>query len=131
MKLITRDTDYAIRALCYIARNKGDMVTAKDMVGGLKIPRPFLRKILQALNREGILKSHKGRDGGFTLARAPEEIFLIELMKAFQGPFKLNEHIFKNSPCPHEMTCRLKKKLDKIEGYVKSQLENITLKSLM
>jgi len=131
MKLITRDTDYAIRALCYIARHRKETVTAKEMVARLRIPRPFLRKILQTLNRRDILKSYKGRDGGFTLARPPERIFLIELIEAFQGPFQLNEHVFKNSPCPHKKTCGLKAKLDNIEGYVKSQLGDITLKSLI
>ncbi|MCX5702041.1 MAG: hypothetical protein NTW64_03570 [Candidatus Omnitrophica bacterium] len=44
MKLITRDTDYAIRALCYIAKNKNEIISVRELVTKLKIPRPFLRK---------------------------------------------------------------------------------------
>ena len=131
MKLITRDTDYAIRALCYAAKHKKKTVTAKELVARLKMPRPFLRKIMQALNKEGILKSYKGREGGFRLTRAPKDIYILDLMEVFQGPFELNEHLFKNNPCPHKKTCRLKRKLDKIELYILRELDNITLKSLL
>lgn len=131
MKLITRDTDYAIRALCYIAKNKKRRVSVKELVVKLKIPRPFLRKILQILNRKKMLKSYKGKDGGFKLNVGPEEIFLLRLMEIFQGPFKLSEHIFKNSPCPHMAKCKLKKRLDRIEAHIITQLRNITLGSLL
>jgi len=131
MKLITRDTDYAIRALCYIAKHKKETISAKEMVARLKMPRPFLRKILQVLNNEKILKSHKGKGGGFKLVKEPGDILLLDLMKIFQGPFELNEHIFKNSPCAHKKTCSLKKRLDRIEGHIVSELSDITLKCLL
>ena len=131
MKLITRDTDYAIRALCYIAKHKKEVVTAKELVGKLKIPRPFLRKIMQILNKEGILKSYKGRVGGFKLATVPARIYILDLMEVFQGPFVLNEHVFINSPCPHSGVCKLKRKVDKIEFYIKGELGDITLKDLL
>ena len=65
MKLITRDTDYAVRALCFIGQRQKRLISASELVANLKIPRPFLRKILQTLNREGILNSYKGKGGGF------------------------------------------------------------------
>ena len=131
MKLITRDTDYAIRALCYAAKHKKKTVTAKELVARLKMPRPFLRKIMQALNKEGILKSYKGREGGFRLTRAPKDIYILDLMEVFQGPFVLNEHVFINSPCPHSGVCKLIRKVDKIEFYIKGELGDITLKDLL
>ena len=65
MKLITRDTDYALRALCFIAKHKKEIISVDRLAEESKIPRPFLRKILQKLNRAGILKSYKGQGGGF------------------------------------------------------------------
>jgi Rrf2 family protein len=131
MKLITRDTDYAIRALCYIAKHKKKIVCVTDLVKELKIPRPFLRKILQKLNKKKLLKSYKGIGGGFTLSRPPKKIFVTDLIRIFQGPVKLNEHIFKKSCCPHIKTCVLRKKLDKIETHVVSDLKSITIASLV
>ena len=59
MKLITRNTDYAIRALCYIAEQKQEVISADRLVKSLEIPRPFLRKILQTLTKAGLLNSSK------------------------------------------------------------------------
>ena len=131
MKLVTRDTDYAVRALCYMADKKRELVSVAELVKELKIPRPFLRKILQALNRKGILESHKGIGGGFRLARQAASIYLLELIEALQGPFKLNECFFKKEICPNKRSCRLKRKIDSIEDHVHSELRTITIKSIL
>lgn len=131
MKLITRDTDYALRSLCFIARKKGRMVSARELVGELKIPRPFLRKILQVLGKNKVLKSHKGKDGGFLLAVPAGKILLLELIRIFQGPLRLNECFFKKEVCPNTRSCRLKKKIDRIEKYVLRELKSINLAYLL
>jgi len=131
VKLITRDIDYAIRALCCIAREKKRMVSADELVKCLKMPKPFLRKILQRLNKEGILKSYKGKGGGFVLAVKPAKIPLGGLIRTIQGRVVLQEHTFKKGPCPNIKKCALKKKIDKIEKYVISELNDITLASLI
>ena len=131
MKLVTRDTDYALRALCFIAGHKGKIVSVSELVSESKIPRPFLRKILQALNREKILKSYKGQGGGFSLALPVNKIFLLDLMKIFQGPLKLNECFFKKKVFPNIKICRLRKKISNIEKYLLSQLENFNISDLL
>ncbi len=131
MKLITRDTDYALRALCFIARGKDKIVSVSAMVKSLKVPRPFLRKSLQLLNKRGIVSSHKGLGGGFKLAVTPGDLLLVDLIETFQGPFRLNECSLKKRPCPHKKECVLKKKIDNIERYVIGQLNNITLADLI
>jgi len=131
VKLITRNTDYAIRALCYIAEQKQEIISADRLVKSLEIPRPFLRKILQTLTKAGLLNSSKGKDGGFSLAVSPEEITLIEVMKIFQGPIRLSEHKFKKNDCPHIKDCLLKKKIDEIEKEVIAKLKAITISSIL
>lgn len=131
MKLITRNTDYAVRALCCIAEQKQEVISGDQLVKSLEMPRPFLRKILQTLNKEGLLTSSKGKGGGFALAASPEGITLIEVMKIFQGPIKLSEHKFKKSDCPHINDCLLKKKIDEIEKEVIAKLKAITISSIL
>jgi Rrf2 family protein len=131
MKLISRNTDYAVRSICYIAKHADKVITADELVKSLKIPRPFLRKILQVLNRKGILESHKGAGGGFKLARKASNVYLLDLVEAFQGPFKLNECFFRRKICPGKSSCCLKKKIDSIEDMVHSQLKSITISSIM
>lgn len=131
MKLITRNTDYAVRALCCIAEQKQEVISGDQLVKSLEMPRPFLRKILQTLNKEGLLTSSKGKGGGFALAASPEGITLIEVMKIFQGPIKLSEHKFKKSDCPCINDCLLKKKIDEIEKEVIVKLKAITISSIL
>jgi len=131
VKLITRNTDYAVRALCYIAEQKQEVVSGDRLIKFLEMPRSFLRKILQTLTKAGLLNSSKGKDGGFSLAVSPEKITLIEVMKIFQGPIKLSEHKFKKSDCPHIDECLLKKKKDEIEKEVIAKLKAITISSIL
>ena len=131
MKLITRNSDYAVRALCCIAEQKQEVISADQLIKSLEMPRPFLRKILQTLNKEGLLNSSKGKGGGFALAISPEKICLIDVMKIFQGPIRLTEHKFKKNDCPNISDCLLKKKIDEIEKEVILRLKTITLESLL
>ena len=130
MKLITRNTDYAMRALCYIAKQGTSSVPVTEMVSELKIPRPFLRKILQTLSGEGLLHSTKGQGGGFTLARPAEKVLLTDLIRIFQNTIQLNECVFKKKLCPNRSACVLKKEIDSIERDVLGRLQGITIASL-
>jgi len=130
MNLITRDTDYAMRALCVMARSREKIISVDELVRETKIPRPFLRKILQVLNTKSITKSNRGKGGGFSLIKNPSNICLADIMRVFQGEFKLSEHMFKKKKCPRVKKCNLKKKLDEIDGYVQEQLASITVASI-
>ncbi len=131
MKLITRDTDYAVRALCFMARRKDEVVSVSHLVKALKIPGPFLRKLLQVLNKKKILSSSKGAGGGFTLAKPADKIYLANLMKIFQGTFQLNECFFKRARCRNMHTCPLRKKIMCLQSLVSGELESITIASLL
>ena len=130
MKLITRDTDYALRAICFIAKMKR-VVSVNELVLSLKMPRPFLRKILQRLNKEGILRSSKGANGGFIINTPPGKIFLMDLINIFQGPLKLNECFFRKKICPNENKCHLRKIISGIEHDVIGKLKKINIRSLL
>jgi len=131
MKLITRNTDYSLRALCFIVKRRGKIISVRELVKELKTPRPFLRKILQILNRKKILRSYKGQGGGFSLAVAANKIYLLDLMEIFQGPLRLNECFLKKMVCPDKNSCGLRKKINDIERYVIKELRTITIASLL
>jgi len=131
MKLLNRDTDYAVKALLYISKKNPERISVSELAKELNIPKPFLRKTLQTLNREGVLNSFKGKGGGFVLAMPPEEILLTRLIDIFQKPVKLTECIFKKKICSDIGTCPLKKRIDAIEQHVISELESITIESLL
>ena len=131
MKLITKEIDYAVRALCHVAQEENLKAPVNKLAEELNIPRAFLRKILQTLQKNGILKSYKGPNGGFLLALSPEEILLFDVIEIFQGPVKLNECLFKKRICRDIRACVLKGKIDNIERRVVSELKSITIASLL
>lgn len=131
MKLVTRDTDYAVRALMYLAKRPGVLISTAELNSALDLPRPFMRKLLQILQKEGFLISVKGNKGGFRLAVDPGDIFLLDLMTVFQGEFRMTECLLQKKVCPDVKTCPIRKKIKNIEKHVKGELEGVTLKSLL
>ena len=130
MKLITRNTDYALRAICYIAKHK-EIVTVTELIRKLGVPGPFMRKILQQLNKGKILKSYKGQGGGFKLRITPENIYIIKIIRIFQGEVRLDSCFLKKNICPNKGKCILRKKIHIIEDNVFKQLEQISIASLI
>jgi len=127
MKLITRDVDYSIRALLFISTQDDKRASVSQVSKALGVPRAFLRKSLQTLDKGGILRSTKGKGGGFVLSRPLEQIWVIDIMNILQGPFKLNECTLKKRHCPNIKNCALKKRIDRIEKYVSAELSSVNL----
>ena len=131
MKLITREIDYAVRALKHLAEADRDKIPVTELEEELGITRPMLRKIMQELARNKIVLSYKGNNGGFSLNRKPEDINLVDLVEVFQGKFNMNECMLNKDICPNRDSCILKSKIEEIETDVKDRLESINLNSLI
>ncbi len=128
MKLITRDSDYAIRSLIYMARGEnGELFDVPGLVNKLGIPRPFLRKILQVLGKKGIVHSIKGMGGGFILNRAADNILIVDIVKIFQGPINLTECLLGKEICPNIKTCPIRARIKRIEGHIKDEIGDLTV----
>ncbi|MDP8229699.1 MAG: Rrf2 family transcriptional regulator [Candidatus Gorgyraea atricola] len=132
MNFIARDTDYAIRALVFMARSsKSDIITVDEIVKEERLPERFLRRILQELARKKVLRSHKGKRGGFSFQKSPSKIRLIDLIEIFQGKLDFTNCLLKGKICPNVKKCVLRKKLKGICLLVKQELEKITIASLL
>lgn len=131
MKLITKDVDYAVRALSYIGKNQPRSVTISELTKKLDISRLFLRKILQNLAKAGILSSSKGKYGGFILKQSPGKILLGKLIKILHGEINIIDCRVKEKLCPNRKFCLLRRKVKGIEANIKRQLQNISLDSLL
>jgi Rrf2 family protein len=129
MNLIQKKTDYAIQALCRLARAKKKF-TASVLRDELKISYSILRGVLQVLNRKGVLRSQKGTRGGFTLAVPPERIPLLQIIELFQGKIQLNRCVIKNDPCRKYRSCVLRIKVDEVNTYAENLFGSLTIASL-
>jgi beta-N-acetylhexosaminidase len=85
MRLSAR-ADYALRAAVELAAAKGSHVTADQLARTQGIPGKFLEAILTQLRRAGLIRSQRGPDGGFWLARPPSAISLADIIRAIDGP---------------------------------------------
>jgi len=130
MRFITRDTDYALRALIYMAKLKDKTATVGEIAEKENLPKVFLRRILQKLAEKKILSSSKGKSGGFALLPKPGEIKITDIMKVFQGDIDLTNCLLKGIACPNRGICSLRKKIKTINSTVIRELDKITIKSL-
>ncbi len=88
---ITRQADYATRAILYLARHQnGKRVATSQVAKEQKIPSSFLAKIISQLSIAGLLNTARGAQGGISLARNPEQITLLQVIEAIDGPIQLN-----------------------------------------
>lgn len=131
MKILNRDTDYAIRALVYMAKAPQQVSSVKALVDDLRMPRAFSRRLLQVLSREGILQSSKGKGGGFRFKKSPARIKLKDLVEIFQRGFIETRCIFKKKICPDTATCPLRHKIRGIEKKVIDELAAISIADLI
>jgi len=84
---INRSTGYALLAAGYIARNKDQKIILSQHISKeYDIPLQYLLKILQQLVRANVLRSKRGPRGGFSLARSPKKITMLQIIEAVDGP---------------------------------------------
>lgn len=99
--MLSSTCKYGLRAVVYIAGNskKGEKIGIKKISGDLDLPMPFLAKILQQMVKKRILHSSKGPHGGFSLARDPKDIHIIEVVKAIDGEDVFHRCVLHNQNC--------------------------------
>jgi Rrf2 family protein len=106
---ITRQADYAVRAVLHLAQIKnGDRAATSIVAKEQRIPPSFLAKIISQLSIAGLLHTSRGARGGVTLARAPGEITLLEVIEAIDGPIQLNECVGDDGICTFDKECPVK-----------------------
>jgi len=103
---LTKAGDYAMRGLIYLARQpKGDVALVGDIAAAMEVPDSFLAKIFQNLARAGLVRSTRGHGGGYSLARSPATITLLEVIECVEGPIVLNDCTDPHTDAGETMTC--------------------------
>jgi Rrf2 family iron-sulfur cluster assembly transcriptional regulator len=104
--IYSRSAEYAIRALIPLADlSPGEFALVKDVAADTGIPAHFLAKLLQDLARLGLLKSTKGPHGGFRLNVAPEEISMLRIVEAIDGPGRFDRCLGGSAECNEKIAC--------------------------
>ncbi|MEW5993397.1 MAG: Rrf2 family transcriptional regulator [Candidatus Zixiibacteriota bacterium] len=128
----TKAEEYGMLGVLYLAEQTSKKVTPLSEISEAKeIPEKFLAKIFQSLSRSGIVRSHRGVRGGFTLARDPRKLPVKEVLEAIQGPYHLMKCIKDTGICDKSRFCALRELLIIAEDRLVSAFKQYTVADLI
>jgi Rrf2 family protein len=129
---ITRQADYAVRAVLYLANlGTSERAATSTVAEEQRIPPSFLAKIISQLSIAGLLHTSRGARGGVTLAREPQNISLLEVIEAIDGPIQLNECVGEDSLCTFDDDCPLRPVWSEAQNELVSRLKKTNFAQLM
>jgi len=135
--MLSMKAKYGLRALLALGRDYGrGPILIADLATSESIPRKFLELILLDLKRKGILRSKKGKGGGYGLSRPPGAISLGEVIRALDGPIALlpcaSETAYRRcDECVDERTCGIRLVMKDVRDATASILDGATLEDML
>ena len=128
---INKLTDYGIVVMTKIAAGKNDEIhTARGISESTNIPLPTVTQLLKTLSSNGLLDSQRGSQGGYSLAKASDNISIASIIETFEGPISLTECSTSSCECSYESNCNAEEPWQKINDTVKNALESISLNEM-
>ena len=128
---LTTFSDYALRVLMYAGTAGDRLITIEETAKVYDVSRAHLMKVVNSLTKTGYLKAVRGRSGGFTLARSPEEINLGAVLRETEPDFALVECFTSGNRCVITACCRLPDVLNEALNAFIATLDRYTLADLM
>ena len=123
-------TDYGTVVMTSFARQPQRLQSANEIAAELGLALPTVSKVLKALVQHGLLVSHRGAKGGYSLAAAPEDISVAQIIAAIEGPIALTECSDTTGICGQEPQCSVRSNWQRINLAVREALERVTLADL-
>jgi len=128
---ITHQADYAIRTMVYLAsQDPNQRIATSQIAKDYQIPPSFLTKIVSQLSIAGLIHTSRGARGGVTLARSPDEISLLDVLEAIDGPVLMNECVSDTCYCPFKGTCNIHRFWCDMKQEVTERMRGATLAQL-
>jgi len=132
MDIIRRNTDYALRAMVHLANCYGSgPESTKTIATAENVSYQLCCKLMQKLNKAGLVQSCMGVKGGFELSRDPAQIDLLEIIETIQGPLSVNRCVLGQNACENEAICPVCVKLSELQGDMTSYLGNTSLQDVI
>ncbi len=129
---VGRRVDYAVRALTYLAgQPPGNVISRAEIEKKQDIPSHYLSKIMKDLVAGGLVHSHVGSKGGFSLARPPESISIKEVYETVERPIVLMECLEKGEEyCPYCSVCSQISVWERAQSLLANYLASVTISSI-
>ncbi|OEF97623.1 RrF2 family transcriptional regulator [Desulfuribacillus alkaliarsenatis] len=132
--IFNQATDYGFRIILFLSKQPASKrIEAVEISETECIPERFLFKIMRKLSAHGLVKSFRGVNGGFTLGRKPEEIKMLDVVEAVEGPVFVNVCFKGNNQCSKSAigSCVVHHELAKLRYDISTRLKNIDFKTLV
>ena len=125
---LTKEADYGIMLLALLAdRPVGEIHTARRAAESSRLPLPMVSKILRTLARAGLLTSHRGAAGGYSLNRPVGETTVADVLRAMEGPLSMVQCGSTPGACEHESVCPTRLNWSRISEAVENALTRVTI----
>ena len=126
--LFSKACEYGIRAMLYLALQNADHpIQVKQIARDLRIPLPFLSKIVHTLARNGLIESHKGPGGGVALAHRPTDVTLLQVVEVIDGLGLFTACALGLPNCTDDFPCPLHEQWGKLRAGIHTMLAGRTL----
>lgn len=127
MLRVSKLTDYGTVVMTYLARESEQLHSVTEIASAVRLAAPTVSKILKQLAREGLVVSHRGAKGGYSLARRPESISMVEIIDALEGRVGLTECGSSPGLCSQESACSIRTNWQRINSAVRGALAGVSL----
>jgi Rrf2 family protein len=132
MLRLTKKADYALMAVKYLAEHQDvEAASAKDIAAHYHLPLQLLAKILQQLTRTGLLVSHAGTNGGYSLAKGAGDITAFEVIHAIDGPVFITSCETDHGPCDLNGNCTIQEPLRRVNDSIRDVLTGLRIRDLI
>lgn len=119
--------DYGTVIMAHIARDAERCFSAAEVAAAIGVPPPTVTKLLKILAREGLVVSHRGAKGGYSLARPAEQISIAQIIDAVEGRVAMTECNVATGLCAQESGCAVRAAWRRINDAVRTALEGVRL----
>ena len=129
---ITKQADYALRAMRYLASlDPGQRAATSFIAREEQIPPSFLAKIVSQLSIAGLINTSRGARGGVSLSRPSSDISILEVVEAIDGPISLNECTLHPDACAFGDDCPIRPIWQESQAELVDRLKNTSFESLL
>ncbi|MBI2333171.1 MAG: Rrf2 family transcriptional regulator [Chloroflexi bacterium] len=129
---VNRQTDYAARVVLALSKKpQGTRVSTAEIGREMLIPPSLLQRIVAELSNGGFIKTQPGRDGGISLAQAPNQITLLQIVEWFEGTLVISDCILKQGDCPFEDRCPVSCQWKRLNDLMRDEMSRINFEQLM
>lgn len=131
MLRVTRLTDYATLVMSALAAAPDTVLSAAELAERAGIELPTAAKVLKPLAAAGLVQGFRGANGGYRLARDPQQISLADIVTAMEGPLAMTECSIDHGHCELEPSCQLRGNWQRINAVVAEALAGVSLYSML